>query len=81
MLQPPLFQQTITLPELESFLWEAANILRGSPVDRTDWKTHILPPRFSSASGHLGREMPEPRREPLHCANATPMANCTASPF
>ena len=33
----------ITLPELESHLWEAANILRGSPVDQTDWKSYILP--------------------------------------
>ena len=32
----------ITLAELESHLWEAANILRGSPVDRTDWTSYIL---------------------------------------
>lgn len=25
----------VTLSELESHLWEAANILRGGPVDRT----------------------------------------------
>lgn len=31
-----------TLSTLESHLWEAANILRGSPVDRTDWKSYIL---------------------------------------
>jgi type I restriction enzyme M protein len=36
----------ITLPELESHLWEAANILRGSPVDRSDWKSYILPLLF-----------------------------------
>lgn len=36
----------IGLPELESHLWEAANILRGSPVDRTDWKSYILPLLF-----------------------------------
>jgi len=36
----------IVLPELESHLWEAANILRGSPVDRTDWKSYILPLLF-----------------------------------
>ena len=29
--------------ELRSTLWEAANILRGSAVDRTDWKGYILP--------------------------------------
>ncbi len=36
----------ITLSVLESHLWEAANILRGSPVDRTDWKSFILPLLF-----------------------------------
>lgn len=36
----------ITLTELESHLWAAANILRGSPVDRTDWKSYILPLLF-----------------------------------
>ncbi len=45
-MQPPLFEETITLPKLESHLWEAANILRGSPVDRTDWKSYILPLLF-----------------------------------
>ncbi|MBT7069784.1 MAG: SAM-dependent DNA methyltransferase, partial [Anaerolineae bacterium] len=35
-----------TIHELESHLWEAANILRGSPVDRTDWKSYILPLLF-----------------------------------
>ena len=36
----------VTLSSLESHLWEAANILRGSPVDRTDWKSYILPLLF-----------------------------------
>ena len=40
---PKLF---ISLSDLESHLWEAANILRGSPVDRTDWKSYILPLLF-----------------------------------
>lgn len=35
-----------TNSKLESHLWEAANILRGSPVDRTDWKSYILPLLF-----------------------------------
>lgn len=38
--------QKLTPAELESHLWEAANILRGSPVDRTDWKSYILPLLF-----------------------------------
>lgn len=36
----------LTLQRLKSHLWEAANILRGSPVDRTDWKSYILPLLF-----------------------------------
>ena len=31
---------------LESALWDAANILRGSAIDRTDWKGYILPLLF-----------------------------------
>ena len=31
---------------LSSSLWEAANILRGSAGDRTDWKGYILPLLF-----------------------------------
>jgi type I restriction enzyme M protein len=46
MQQTSLLLQPITLSELESHLWEAANILRGSPVDRTDWKSYILPLLF-----------------------------------
>lgn len=46
MIQEKLFESKITLSELESHLWEAANILRGSPVDRTDWKSYILPLLF-----------------------------------
>ncbi len=34
------------LQQLKSKLWEAANILRGSAVDRTDWKGYILPLLF-----------------------------------
>ena len=37
---------TLTAQELQSHLWEAANILRGSAVDRTDWKGYILPLLF-----------------------------------
>lgn len=38
--------EVVSLSNLESHLWEAANILRGSPVDRTDWKSYILPLLF-----------------------------------
>ena len=46
MSQLPLINEPITLNKLEAHLWEAANILRGSPVDRTDWKSYILPLLF-----------------------------------
>lgn len=36
----------LSLSQLSPHLWEAANILRGSPVDRTDWKSYILPLLF-----------------------------------
>ena len=43
---PTSSQPLIALSQLESHLWEAANILRGSPLDRTDWKSYILPLLF-----------------------------------
>ncbi|MBD9488753.1 SAM-dependent DNA methyltransferase [Ensifer sp. ENS11] len=38
--------QELSAQELKSALWEAANVLRGSAVDRTDWKGYILPLLF-----------------------------------
>lgn len=37
--------EAITLGQLESHLWEAANILRG-PVDAADFKTFVFPLLF-----------------------------------
>jgi type I restriction enzyme M protein len=42
----PIQAGMLILSQLESHLLEAANILRGSPVDRTDWKSYILPLLF-----------------------------------
>jgi type I restriction enzyme M protein len=36
----------LTLQDLKSHLWDCAEILRGSAVDRTDWKAYILPLLF-----------------------------------
>ena len=36
----------VTQDDLKSTLWGAANTLRGSAVDRTDWKGYILPRLF-----------------------------------
>ncbi len=37
---------SLTLQDLKSYLWNCAEILRGSAVDRTDWKAYILPLLF-----------------------------------
>ena len=37
---------SLTAQELQSKLWSAANILRGSAVGRTDWMAYILPLLF-----------------------------------
>lgn len=46
MKQPTLLDLPLTPNHLASHLWQAANILRGSPVDRADWKSYILPLLF-----------------------------------
>lgn len=63
----------VTLSELESHLWEAANILRG-PVDASDFKTYIFPMLFfkrisdvydeerQNAVHELGSDFPESHR-------------------
>lgn len=45
-MSKPLSRPPVDLHALESHLWQAANILRGSPVDRSDWKSYILPLLF-----------------------------------
>jgi type I restriction enzyme M protein len=40
---------TVTLSQLESHLWESANILRG-PVDAADFKTYVFPLLFKRIS-------------------------------
>jgi len=39
-------QAGFTSSTLKSALWECAEVLRGSAVDRTDWKAYILPLLF-----------------------------------
>lgn len=46
MASPDTIEMALTHEELRSTLWEAANTLRGSAVDRTDWKGYILPLLF-----------------------------------
>ena len=45
----------LTLQELKAHLWNCAQILRGSAVDRTDWKGYILPLYAAGTWGHQRR--------------------------
>src|SRR5437867_787940 len=49
-IRPSILQNqcgvSVTLNKLKSHLWNCAEILRGSAVDRTDWKAYILPLLF-----------------------------------
>lgn len=42
----PTVSGRVTAQDLKSHLWNCAEILRGSAVDRTDWKAYILPLLF-----------------------------------
>lgn len=60
---------SLTLHDLKAHLWNCAEILRGSAVDRTDWKAYILPllffkrlsdvwdEEYQAAVGRRGRRM------------------------
>ncbi len=37
----------LSVQDLKSHLWDCADILRGSAIDRADWKGYILPLLFS----------------------------------
>ena len=72
--------QSVTLSQLESHLWESANILRG-PVDASDFKTYIFPilffkrisdvydEEYRNAFDSFGMDVPESHRFeiPLGC--------------
>ena len=45
----------LILQELKAHLWNCAQILRGSAVDRTDWKGYILPLYAAGTWGHQRR--------------------------
>lgn len=52
----------LTLQELKSHLWNYAEILRGSAVDRTDWKAYILPLLFFKRICDVWDEVSRPFR-------------------
>ena len=72
--------QSVTLSQLKSHLWESANILRG-PVDASDFKTYIFPilffkrisdvydEEYRNAFNYFGMDVPESHRFeiPLGC--------------
>src|SRR4051794_38895296 len=68
---------TVTLQQLESRLWEAANSLRG-PVDPADFKAYVFPILFfkyvsdtwdlehAEANADFGEEIPEEVEQDYH---------------
>jgi HsdM N-terminal domain len=73
----------LTLSELKSHLWNCAEILRGSAVDRRDWKAYILPLLFfkricdvwdeeSRRSSRPLRGTPTPSTSPRSTASSFP---------
>lgn len=70
----------MTLDQLESHLWEAANILRG-PVDAADFKTYVFPLLFFKRIADVHDE--ECRARPEHTARSyqyrVALADCFAS--
>ena len=60
-MQPETAQSPeVTLAQLESHLCGAANILRGSPVDRTDWNEYLIK-TFADATKKKASEFYTPR--------------------
>lgn len=53
----------LPLQELKSHLWNCAQILRGSAVDRTDWKGYILPLLFFKRISDVWDEETDEARE------------------
>ena len=53
----------LTLKDLKSELWRCAGILRGSAVDRTDWKGYILPLLFFKRISDVWNEEAAEARE------------------
>ena len=72
---------TITLNQLESHLWEAANILRG-PVDAADFKTYVFPLLFfKRISDVMTRSTRRRWRNPAATRSTLASRRTTASRF
>ena len=50
----------LDIQQLKSTLWEAADILRGSAIDRTDWQGYILPLLFFKRISDVWEDMERP---------------------
>ena len=53
------------MKDLNSTLWQCAEVLRGSAVDRTDWKAYILPLLFFKRLSDVWDEETSDAVEPL----------------
>ncbi|KUG20336.1 MAG: type I restriction-modification system subunit M N-terminal domain-containing protein [Methanomicrobiaceae archaeon] len=72
---------TTSLAQLESHLWEAANILRG-PVDAADFKTYIFPLLFfKRISDVMMRSIEQPSPNPKATRNMPGSHRTTGSRY
>ena len=69
---------TVTLNQLESHLWEAANILRG-PVDAADFKTYVFPLLFFKRLSDVHDEEYQTALEESGGDEATPASRKTTA--
>ena len=71
----------LTLKDLKSHLWNCAQILRGSAVDRTDWKGYILPLLFFKRISDVWDEETAEAREEYGDIDLGDSPSCTASHY
>jgi len=64
---------------LKSALWEAANTLRGSAVDRTDWEGYILPLLFFERISDVWDEETAEAAATFREADPSTFPRCTGS--
>ena len=69
----------LPLKDLKSHLWNCAQILRGSAVDRTDWKGYILPLLFFKRISDVWDEETAEAREDTATSTSATFPSCTAS--
>ena len=69
----------LTLQELKSDLWNCAQILRGSAIERPDWKGYVLPLLFFKRISDVWDEETVEARETYGMSIWNAFRSCTAA--